>query len=299
MKKHAIVLLILFVAGTMVPDDGAMAEQELRIGVLAKDGAIKCLEMWDSHGAYIEQQLGGEFLVEIEPLDFTEVDTAIQQGKVQFFIVNSAISVNMFRKYRARPVLTMINSRKGKGLAEFGGVIFVHKASPVKTLEDISGKDMMIVKLNSFGGGLMQRRLLRENGIRPATLVEAGTHGGVIQQILENKTIVGCVRTDALERLAHDRLGDLRVIDPNPLAHMDFPFLCSTQLYPEWPFSALDGTPIGMVKRVASALRDLSENAAGGNTIAQEALKYAKIIGWTISSDYSSVGNCIDSVNAK
>ena len=81
--------------------------------------------------------------------------------------VNPAFSKEVKKRFGGEAIATLINSREGKALKEFGGVIFVRADSPIKTLEDIKGKRFMCVKKSSFGGYQMALRTLKQHGIDP------------------------------------------------------------------------------------------------------------------------------------
>ncbi len=268
-----------------------MAQAEVKIGVLAKRGAPQAMKKWGATGAYLSDKLGEK--VRIIPLKFTAIEPMVKDGKIDFLLANSAFFVNMESKYQTRAVATLINSRDGKALDKFGGVILVRKDSPVQSLADLKGKKFMIVKRTSFGGAHMAWRLLVENGIDPskdfAAFAEGGKHDNVVLAVKNGAMDAGTVRTDTLERMEAEgkvSLADFRII--NQLKD-DFPFVHSTQLYPEWPMAALSKTDQALADKVAAALTSLSQDAP--------AAKSAKIVGWTKPADYSSVKECLRIIN--
>ena len=134
----------------------AYATANHKIGVLAKRGAPKCMKKYGATAAYLTEKLGTKFT--IIPLKFVAIEPAIKSGKIDFLLANSAFFVEMEKKYSISPIATLINSRKGKALKEFGGVILVRNDSPIQTLAQIKGKKFMCVKYSSFGGGQMAWR---------------------------------------------------------------------------------------------------------------------------------------------
>ena len=89
-----------------------LAAENYKIGVLAKRGPVKALKKWKATGDYLTAKLDGKSF-EIVPLDFDEVNPAIESGKVDFFLVNSSMFVTAKVKFGASAVATMINSRQG------------------------------------------------------------------------------------------------------------------------------------------------------------------------------------------
>ncbi|MCK4303024.1 MAG: phosphate/phosphite/phosphonate ABC transporter substrate-binding protein [Candidatus Eisenbacteria sp.] len=279
--------LFLITALSMMSFADAMAEDTIKIGVLAKRGARKCLSMWSETGTYLSEQLARD--VEIVPLKFTEVESMVDMGQVDFVLANSAFYAVLEKKFDVDAVATLINSRQGKALKEFGGVIFVKQGSQIKKLEDVKGKSMMCVKNSSFGGCHMGLRLLLNNGIDPAkdcsSFKEGQKHDNVVMAVKTGMVDVGTVRTDTIERMMSE--GKVKLSDFHILHAINdgFPFVHSTALYPEWPLAACSKTSPALVAAVAKALKALPSD--------HPATKAAKIVGWTDPVDYGPVAECL------
>jgi two-component system sensor histidine kinase TtrS len=266
------------------------AKADIKIGVLAKRGAPKCMKQWGATGAYLSEKLGTK--VTILPLKFTAIEPVVKDGKIDFLLANSAFYVEMGKKHNVHAVATLINSRKGKALKEFGGVILVRKDSAIQDIDDIKGKKFMCVKYSSFGGGHMAWRLLLENNIDPkkdcAAFLEGKKHDNVVLAVKNGTVDVGTVRSDTLERMQDEgkiKMSDFRIIHQ---IRDDFPFVHSTRLYPEWPMAACAKTDKGLAQKVADALIAMPTDA--------QAAKSAKIVGWTEPLDYESVKECLKTI---
>jgi two-component system, LuxR family, sensor histidine kinase TtrS len=259
---------------------------EYKIGVLAKNGAAKAMATWGPLGEYLTKSIPGDSFT-IVPLDFDAVMPAIDKGEVDYFLVNSSMFVTMMVKYKSSAVATMINSRQGKPLKSFGGVILTYAdRDDIKDLADIKGKKFMAVKGSSFGGWQMAYKEFKDNGIDPMTdfaKVEfGGKHDNVVYAVQNGSVDAGTVRTDTLERMA--AAGDIDMAEFKIIAakkYEDFPFVISTALYPEWPFAKTASTGDAEAKKVAEALLALKAE--------DPAAKSAKIVGWTQPLDYSGV----------
>lgn len=281
MKKTVVILLsVLCFAVT------ANAAEVYKIGVLAKRGPAKALAKWKATGDYLTAKIDGKSF-EIVPLDFDEVNPAIEGNKVDFFLVNSSMFVTAEVRYGAEAVATMINSRQGQPLKSFGGVIITTEDNDaINSLGDLKGKSFMAVKKSSFGGWQMAYKELVDAGVDPykdfSQLEFAGKHDNVVLAVQNGVVEAGTVRTDTLERMAHEGTVDpeeFKIV--NQKNHADFPFVCSTPLYPEWPLAKTAKTPAGVAKEVVAALKGLSQE--------DPAAKAAKVIGWTDALDYSPV----------
>lgn len=286
MKKLGTVLLGLILLITFT----GTAQAQVKIGVLAKRGASKAMMKWKATGEYLTAKLGEP--VVIIPLKFTAIEPMVKTGKIDFLLANSAFYVEMEKKYGVKAVATLINSRDGKALKTFGGVILVRASSPIQTLEDIKGKKFMCVKYSSFGGAQMAWRLLIDNGIDPkkdfAAFAEGKKHDNVVLAIKSGVMEAGTVRSDTLERMAGEgkiKMDEFRII--HPLSDT-FPFVRSTRLYPEWPMATLTHVPPEKADRLAAALQAL--------TSTEPAAQKAKIVGWSSAADYGPVRDCLKAI---
>lgn len=261
------------------------AQDTYKIGVLAKNGPVKALKGWKSTGEYLTAKVDGNF--EIVPLDFDAVFPAIEKGDVDFFLVNSSMFVTAKVKYEAKAIATMINSRQGKPLKAFGGVIFTSEENDeINSINDLSGKTFMAVKKSSFGGWQMAYKELLDQGVDPfkdfSKLEFGGKHDNVVLAVQNEAVAAGTVRTDTLERMAATgivELSEFKII--NAKKYDDFPFVCSTALYPEWPMAKTKGTSDEVAQKVVAALKQLQP--------ADKAAKDAKVVGWTDALDYQGV----------
>jgi two-component system, LuxR family, sensor histidine kinase TtrS len=273
-------MLVLNLAAT------TQAQETYKIGVLAKNGPVKALQMWKATGDYLSSKLSGKTF-EIVPLGFEEVNPAIEAGKVDFFLVNSSMYVTAMVRYGASAVATMVNSRQGQPLKAFGGVIFTADGNKaINSIADLKGKKFMAVQASSFGGWQMAYKAILDEGVDPnrdfAKLEFGGKHDNVVYAVMNGAVDAGTVRTDTLERMVaagEIELADFKII--NPQKYDGFPFVCSTALYPEWPLAKTKHTPDAVARSVADALKQLQPT--------DPAAKSAKVVGWVDALDYAPV----------
>jgi len=277
--------IFALIAAMLCWTGSALAAETVKIGVLAKDGPAKALKMWQETGTYLSGKLGGK-TCEIVPLDFDKLLPAVKAGEVDFFIANSSMFITAKNQTGAKAVATMINSREGKALNSFGGVIFtVAHNDAIKSLADLKGKKFMAVDKASFGGWQMAQKELLDNGIdaaRDLTMEFGGKHDNVVFAVQNESVPAGTVRTDMMERMAAAgaiSMADFKIL--NKKDYPNFPFVCSTKLYPEWPLAKTAKTSDAVVAEVVKALKELK---AG-----DKAAKDAKIVGWSDPQDYAVV----------
>lgn len=287
MKKNKIVIMVLFtVVFSILSPRLSRAQEEVVIGVLAKRGAKVCMQKWAATAEYLTKKIPGKTFT-IAPVSFNGVYHVIKNNEVHFFLGNSSMGVTAQVRYNAVPVLTMINAAGEKGVSLFGGVIFTAKDNEaVNTLADLNGKNIMAVKETSFGGWQTAYKEFVDNGIDPLTdfkIVEwGGSHDKVVAAVKFRAVDAGIVRTDTLERMEAEGKIDLRDYKiVNKKENPDFPFVCSTALYPEWPLMKVAGTSDAIAKEVVDALLEMR--------FYDVAAQKAKIIGWKEALDYKAV----------
>ncbi|HEA25618.1 MAG TPA: PAS domain S-box protein [Ectothiorhodospiraceae bacterium] len=258
----------------------------MRIGVLSHRGTEATYRMWSPTADYLTRQVQ-DHLFEIVPLNFDRVDPTVAAGEVDFILVNPGIYVNLEVRHRVSRVATLNNKIGGESHNQFGGVAFTRSDNrDIHRLADLRGTRFMAVDKTSLGGYQMIWGELMDIGIDPrqdlSSLSFGNTHDNVVMAVRNGEVDAGTVRTNILERMANSGqidLAEFRVIAP--ITTDNFPFLKSTHLYPEWPFSKVQHTSNKLAQQVAIALLNMPTDhsaAISGN--------YA---GWTIPLDYQPV----------
>lgn len=265
-------------------------QKEVRIGVLAKRGFEKVHERWDATAAYLTESLPG-YQFRIVPMAFDDIPVLVKNQLVDFVIVNSSIYIDLTVKYGARRILTLVNKlSSNKSTSQFGSVIFTLKSNTeINSLADAENHRVAAVHPTSLGGWIMAQREFQSVGLDRwdlASLMFLNTHDAVVNAIQQRQAEVGVVRTDTLERMAHEGLLELdnfRVLSAKHFDH--FPYAISTPLYPEWPFSLLPHTPLELARKVSIALLKLQPE--------HTASSQAHIHGWTIPENYQPVDDLL------
>ncbi len=280
-------LIVLLLWGAPAVGEAEPEPEPVRIGVLSHRGYVATLQLWGKTAEYLSEHLP-EYRFAIVPLDFNEVEPAVDAWAIDFILVNPGIYVSLEVQHRISRIATL-NNRRGTPATPynlFGGVIFARAdREDIQSLHDLVGKSMLAVDETSLGGYQMAWREMAAEGITPGDLGLvrfAGTHDAVVMAVRAGEVDVGTVRTDILERMA-DRgridLSEFRVI--NPQVNTEFPFAHSTRLYPEWPFSKLFHTSNTLAQRVAVALLNMPQD--------HPAALVGQYAGWTIPLDYQPV----------
>ena len=264
-------------------------KKTIKIGVLSKRGNQHTYRRWNPLAKYLNNSLD-EYNFKIYPLSFKELEIEIHNEKIDFVITNPSYYVYLEDKYKVLRIATLVNSNVSlkHNLKKFGGVIITQKNNKdINTLEDLKSKSFGAVDEKSFGGWIIAYDLLSENGldIDDINIRFIGTHDGVVEAVLSGDVEAGTVRTDTLEKMAQEGLidiDDFKVI--NAQDYLDFPFVVSTKLYPEWPFSKLKSTSDELSLKVLSKLVNIPPeyNRVLGSDM-------QKLERWSIPADYTLI----------
>ena len=248
-----------------------LAAQEVRVGVLAFQSKADTLAQWQATAQWLSDRLPS-YHFEIVALTYEEVDAAVAQGSIDFVFTNPDHFVVLRSRHKLRPMVTLNMLINGQVVDQFGSVIFTRADSAIRSLEDVRGRKLAAVGLNSLGGFLMAADTFREQGLRllagDAQLTYLGVpHSRVVQAVLDGQADTGIVRTGVLEQMQAQgklRLEQLRVLNLQPAS--SFPQLLSTDLYPEWPWTALRHVPSTLIKAVALELLEIAPDSAAARS---------------------------------
>ena len=264
-------------------------KQEVKIGILAKRGKIETYKRWDPLVEYLNKKIEFYNFV-IVPLDFNELQENVKNKTIDFVITNSMYYVVLENRYGVSRIATLLNSDNIHNymLKEFGGVIFTRKDNnSINSIEDIDSKSFGAVSELSFGGWIMGYEELRKHGInkKDIDLAFLGTHDNVVKAVLASEVDAGVVRTDTLEKMILEKkinLSDIKVLGVKK--YKDFPYLVSTNLYPEWPIAKLRSTPDELANKILAELITYVQS--------NKELKCDSLC-WTVPLDYTSVHNML------
>ncbi len=269
---------------------------KVKIGVLAKRGKEHTLKRWNSLAKYLNEELE-YYNFYIEPLKFSEMQDSVKNKEIDFVITNTMYYVLLESKYGVSRIATLVNTDNlnNHDLKQFGGVIFTRRDNQeINTIKDIEDKTLGAVSELSFGGWIMcyEQLIKNEIDIDDVEVKFLGTHDAVVEAVLKGEVDVGTVRTDTLERMNIEdkiKLSDFKVIEPKQ--YDKFPYLISTELYPEWPIAKLPHTSDSLSNKLLSEL--VSYEAT------YEDISKNNIKGWTVPLDYSSVHTVLKELRLK
>ena len=285
--KRLLTLLLLWIL--LILALPSWAKEPLRIGILAFRPKIQVLEQWGPLASYLQNEL--ERTVKLTAYSYPELEHAVLNTKLDIVITNPANYI-LLRHYNnlSAPLVTLITNSHGNELTSFGGVIFTRADSHITKLSDIHEHKIAVTKHGSLGGYQMQAYELFLLGLKvPQTkqlLITGMPHDNVVNAVLSGEADVGFIRSGVLESMKKE--GEINLAAINVLNHQElkpFPFVTSTQLYPEWPIATMNHVEGHLARKITVALLSLQpKNPA--------AIK-ANIHGFTVPANYIQVENLL------
>ena len=274
------IFLALFVFLTLL-----CANDVVKVGVLSKRGDDITIERWSSTIDYLDKKIK-DHKFEIVPLSFEKLKQSVAKDEVDFVLTNTMYYVELEYLYGISRIVTLKNETfDGKGITNFGGVILTRADSNIEKIEDIKNKKFGAVNMNSFGGWVMAQKELKGKGIGTddfSSFEFFGSHDNVVKAVKDKVVDAGTVRSDTLERMDRDNIidiDDFKIISQKN--YQNFPYLVSTELYPEWPLAKLSSTSEKLANQVAVTLMMIDNDS--------NILRESNVSGWTIPLDYTKV----------
>jgi len=235
-----------------------LSASEVKIGVLAFRSKSDTLNEWKPTAEYLSRQIPG-FHFQIIPMNYPELRESVAKESLDFVITNSGHYVYLEHLYGISRISTIMKYKNGRWLDRFGGVIFTRSdKTEIIDLSDLHDKTISAVDQDSLGGYSAPLFEVVRQGIDQKNLKFHFTgmpHDNVVNNVMEEKTDIGFVRTEVLEEMASENKIDLKQIKIlNKQNIEEFPYTTSTPLYPEWPIARLRNTSIDLADQVVVAL---------------------------------------------
>jgi len=261
----------------------------VRVGILAIRSAEAANAQYGGIITYLEQELDRPFV--LVPVTQESQFELVEAGELDFTMNNPLAAVQIQRLYNTSFLATLSRINGG---TFFSGLIIVRTDSEIETLEDLQGKNVTCVdQVTAAAGCIFQVFHLLENGIDPFSgfgeFTETPSQDNIVLGVLNGTYDAGFIRTGQLERMLSEgtllSLDDIRILDQ---AEDDFLYPHTTDLYPEWPFAALEETDPELVEMVRNALLAMPEDHPAFDGIGAN--------GFVADVDYSQLHELIETL---
>jgi phosphonate transport system substrate-binding protein len=225
----------------------------VRFAVLPLYPATTIYHRYEPLMKYLSDRTGYEFKLVI-PKDFEGFVQVVKSGTVDFAYQNPYVFAQINLTYPINALVTTIGwpEEESGGDEAFRGVIITRADSPIKTIEDLKNRRVMIVSPKSAGGFLSQKIYLAHHGInveKDMKIIDAKRQERVILGVYNGLADAGFVREAALQVLKDEI--DMRNI------HV----LATTNPLPNWPIAWTTKVNRALANRVRQLLIGLDDNA--------------------------------------
>ncbi|WP_158660958.1 PhnD/SsuA/transferrin family substrate-binding protein [Thiomicrorhabdus sp. Milos-T2] len=259
-----------------------MGVKQVTIGVLAYKGKIATLSQWTPTAKYLSNKIPScQFT--IVPLTLEEINQAINKEQLDFVLTNPGHYIQLQAKNNVTAMATLKTSYINHALEHYGAVIFTRKDAHLDTIKSLKNHSLAAVGEGAFGGFQLAEKVFSDFGIdvkKDLNIKWLGfPQSDIVQHVLSGKTDVGIVRTGILEKMTLKdgiSLEDFKVIAPKKST--SFPFVHSSQLYPEWPLASVPKTNTKLAKKVLIALLEMRQDSIPARA--------SDTAGWTIPLNY-------------
>jgi len=257
--------------------------QTLTFGVLEYKGKEKVIKQYQPLVDYISAQIGTK--VNLEVLSEEDLEEQVRQKKIDIVATNPTHFISL-RKHGdlTGAIATEMKYYNGMTTSYLGGVVITRSnRHDIRTLLDLRNRTIAFPGKKFLAGYQAQDYELKKVGInlpQDATLLKVKNHDAVVESLLSNKAEVGFVRTGTIEEMISNhklKRSDIFVINEQKYSH--FPWIVSTEIYPEWAIAARIDLNDSLIKQIAAAIYTyVPKNHIEG-----------RIEGFLIPADYTSV----------
>ena len=220
----------------------------VKVAILPLYSAITLFDRFDPLMRYLSRRTGYEFKLVI-PRDFEDFFDIIKRGQAEFSYSNPYIYIQLADGGYLSAFATTVMRSSGD---IFRGIIITHRDSAIRTIEDLKGKNVMVVSYKSAGGFLAQKLFLQGHGInvlKDLKLREGKRQEEVILNVYRKAVDAGFVRESALDVLKEEiDLGKIRIV-------------ATTEYIANWPFAATKSAESTLTDRVRKGLLELDDRA--------------------------------------
>lgn len=244
----------------------AAAAEELVVGVLAYRGEGRALARWSSTMEQLERAIPSRRFV-LRPLTLDGMRQAVAAGEVDFVLTNPGQYGLLAPRYGLSHLAThRVPSRSAR--AATGSVLLVQRDSPYRSAEQLRGRQVAAIHPKAFGGFLLLRAALAEQGLDVEEAFRLRFLGfpvdAAVYRLAGGEVEAAIVPACLLEQMAAEGLvepGAFRALGRRTEVE---DCLSSTRLYPAWSFAAMPQVPETLASAVAAALLQFEESAQGG-----------------------------------
>ncbi len=195
-------------------------------------------------------------LVATEKLDYV-ITQPVATAELQFF----------------SDVIPVLTKKDKRGVSQFGSVIITSSENTkIGSIQDLKGKSFAGANPLGLGGWILGYDYVLSQGVdlyTDASRIDfLGSQVNIVDAVIKRMVDAGVIRTGVLERLSENgkiRLSDIKVLDYKT----GFPYILSTNLVPEWSFSATTKADPILTNRIVEELKRVNPTTNKSHDLAK------------------------------
>ena len=186
------------------PDDATPGQGDASAASTLRIGLIPERDIFKQHGRYkaLAEYLAAQLDRPVELVTLSTYEAALhdfREGQIDGAFLGSLVAVLAMDRLDAQVV---VKPERLDGTSTYHGVLFVRDDSPIKTLEDIEGRRIAMVRTTTAGHvfpGCVLMRLQFLDAVQKPDIVWVGTHDDVVEMVVEGQVDVGGVKNLRLD----------------------------------------------------------------------------------------------------
>jgi phosphonate transport system substrate-binding protein len=260
-------MMLAAAAALTLTSHAAMAQDwkakypELTFAIIPAENASGVTDRFGPFMAYLSKELGVKVTLRIAN-DYAAVIEGQRAGSVHIASYGSA----SFARARMTGVKVdaFANDKNGDGGNGYYSVFFVKANSPIKTVDDLKGKNLALVDPNSTSGNNIPRFELDKNGISDAEayfgkVVYAGSHENAILALAQGTADVAANQWTADNDSTLQQMltkGMLKNADGSAMKKEDFRIIHKSAPILNGPYAYLSDMPADLKASIAKAFME-------------------------------------------
>jgi len=209
--------------------------------------------------AYVAKATGLEVRLKV-PECYFDLVVALGEEDADLLFMNDVSYLLAHKKYGAQAVMAV---QRGGLETSYHAAIVARADSGIKAVADLKGKKVAYVDLHSMSGYVVPAVHLRDKGVVPGEMLEAGTHDAVVRWVYDKKADAGFIyfNKPSADGVAHDARTLIAKEHPDVLEAVVVVEL--TEPIPNEPIVVGKHVPGQVREKLMAALTSLQESADG------------------------------------
>lgn len=194
--------------------------KSITIGLIPEQNIFRQMERYEPLASYISKKIGVKIKLKVLPRYGNIIDHFVSEGMDGAFFGSFTYAL----AHAKLGVEVLARPEDSEGRSTYHGLVLVRTDSLIRTAADMKGKRFAFVDKATTAGYLLPMAYFKKHGIGDyrgylKEVYFAGTHEGVIEDVLNKRADIGAAKNTVFDRLAiaDERIkNELLVLDQSP-----------------------------------------------------------------------------------